>query len=572
MLTPTRMLAKKNRIFAYATLVFAMAIVAVGCSPPGPRALLKGKKLLDRGDYADAVEQLKTATSILATNAAAWNYYGVALEHAGQLDDASAAYQNALRFDRDLDEAHYNLGCLYRDENKLADAKTEFTTYILRRGNAPEGWFELGDIQLRDGEPSLAERSFSTVLSLSSNNAPALNGLGLTRLQRNKPRDAADFFAVAIQNHPDFAPAILNLATVDAEYLHDNNAALANYRKYLDLTPKPAQWDAVNVLVQNMEQMPAEVGGAPAPAPTPNENERPSEASATETRPGARVSNPAPHPSESSSTRPQPTPRYISNPPPETVRVEPQPGIVPPNGSVSSSATVPLGTPRSGMARRLSPSHSASSSASGSENYASDGVTPLPPDNGNYSAATASRPKVIPPAPPSFPRYLYLSPRKPSPGDRQAATHAFVQAQEAQQNHQWAEALDSYGKATRLDSSWFEAQYNCGVLAFDLQDYPRALTADEMALAIQPRSSNARYNFALALKASGYVTDAEIELKKVVAADPDNVRAHLALGNLYAQQYLNPDLARPEYLKVLSLDPHTSSATDIEFWLSANPQ
>ncbi len=97
--------------------------------------------------------------------------------------------------------------------------------------------------------------------------------------------------------------------------------------------------------------------------------------------------------------------------------------------------------------------------------------------------------------------------------------------------------IDVCKAPTRLDSSWFEAQYNCGVLAFDLQDYPRALTADEMALAIQPRSSNARYNFALALKASGYVTDAEIELKKVVAADPDNVRAHLALGNLYEFQF-----------------------------------
>ena len=49
-----------------------------GCTPAGPKALLKGKKYLDRGDFADAVAQFKTATTLLATNANAWNYYGVA--------------------------------------------------------------------------------------------------------------------------------------------------------------------------------------------------------------------------------------------------------------------------------------------------------------------------------------------------------------------------------------------------------------------------------------------------------------------------------------------------------------
>src|ERR1039457_6904759 len=55
-------------------LSLALAIFISGCSPAGPRALLAGKKFLERGDYAGAVTQLKTATTLLATNAAAWNY------------------------------------------------------------------------------------------------------------------------------------------------------------------------------------------------------------------------------------------------------------------------------------------------------------------------------------------------------------------------------------------------------------------------------------------------------------------------------------------------------------------
>ena len=146
-------------------LVFAAFLA--GCAPPGPRALISGKKLLDRGDYDGAVAQLKTATSLLATNAAAWNYYGVALQHASQPADAAQAYQNALRFDRDLTEAHYNLGCLWLEQNKFADAKAEFTAYTLRRNNAPEGWLKLGAAQLKLRDLATAEISFSTARSLA---------------------------------------------------------------------------------------------------------------------------------------------------------------------------------------------------------------------------------------------------------------------------------------------------------------------------------------------------------------------------------------------------------------------
>ena len=91
-----------------------------------------------------------------------------------------------------------------------------------------------------------------------------------------------------------------------------------------------------------------------------------------------------------------------------------------------------------------------------------------------------------------------------------------------------------------------------------------------MALAIQPDSIDARYNFALALKAGGYVPDAVNELKKILVREPDEVRVHLALGNLYAQKLREPNEAREHYLKVLELDPGNPSAAEIRNWLSLN--
>src|SRR5271170_4598410 len=134
MLTPSPMLAKKNRNYCSAVVFLMLALFIAGCTPPGPRAFLKGKKDLERGDYTAAVEQFKTATTLLPANAQAWNYLGVACQGAGQPADAAAAYQRALALDRDLVEVHYNLGSLWLEQNKPADARTEFTAYTLRRG------------------------------------------------------------------------------------------------------------------------------------------------------------------------------------------------------------------------------------------------------------------------------------------------------------------------------------------------------------------------------------------------------------------------------------------------------
>src|SRR3974377_701892 len=58
-------------------LLFAVTLLC-GCGRPGVRELLDGKKLLEQGHYVQAVEKLRMATTLLATNAQAFNYLGLA--------------------------------------------------------------------------------------------------------------------------------------------------------------------------------------------------------------------------------------------------------------------------------------------------------------------------------------------------------------------------------------------------------------------------------------------------------------------------------------------------------------
>ena len=123
-------------------IAVVFAGLVAGCTPPGPRALLDGKKLIERGRYSQAVEKLNSATTLLATNAQAWNYLGLACHYAGRPDEAERAYKRALALNHDLTEAHYNLACLWLAQNKpekTEAAKTELLAFTLRRGNSAEG-------------------------------------------------------------------------------------------------------------------------------------------------------------------------------------------------------------------------------------------------------------------------------------------------------------------------------------------------------------------------------------------------------------------------------------------------
>ena len=496
-------------LLAFGGLILLLVLL-VGCAPSGPRALLAGKRLLDEGQYPEAIQTLKTATLLLGgTNALAWNYLGLAYQHLGANAEAEWAYQRALALNRDFIEVRYNLGCLWLGQNKLEAAKGEFTAYTLRRRDAVEGFLKLGATQLRARELSAAERSFNEALSLNPQNPVALNWLGLTRLQRGKPAEAAQYFESALKQQPLYRPALLNLAIVSHHYLDDRQLALERYREYLALKPPADHADAVAATVRQLEQ---ELGPVPRASATN---------AVVQSSPTANALKPS------------------AAPPPK-----------PPTTNAARVASAPKSEPVA------HPTKSAGANAPKVESQRTNSSVPPP---------------KLPPG-----HYAYLSPPQPLPGNRADAEISFARGLQAQQAHRLPEALQAYQLAARQDPSLFEAHYNLGLVATETGNLSLALKSYENALAIQstslePRSKlDARYNFALALEQANYVVDAVNELEKVVAASPNETRAHLALGILYAQQLHQPAKARQHYLKVLEVEPRHPQATVIRYWLAQN--
>jgi Flp pilus assembly protein TadD len=584
--------------------VMALLVLLVGCTPSGPRALLEGKRLMDEGQYPQAIQKLRRANELLgSTNALAWEYLGLAYQYSGAVTEAEWAYQRALALNHDLSEVRFNLGCLWLTQNKLEAARGEFTAYTLRRPNAPEGFLKLGATQLRAREPSAAEKSFNEALRLNPQSAEAMNGQGLAKLQRGRATEAARCFENALKQQPGYRPALLNSAIVAHQYLRDHRLALQKYREYMALKPAPPNADNLAATVRQLEQelnppvrYPATnavtLAGPNASAPRPLATNATRKVSAPKPEAAATLIKAAatnPPKMETAANVPKAAPSLViaksaaeagparaqeplvTAPPALTSPTEPS------NGA-SSAPAVPQGlkTPKRSFFERINPlnlfrSPDRTPGRPIPLETPARSVQNEPAHAGVLEAGAADTTLSVPPTngPPG--RYAHKSPPPPSPESQAKAEGAFEQGVQAYQARKLAEAIKAYRLATQEDPSLYEAHYNLGVAATQAGNLTLALMSYENALAIRPNSLDARYNFALVLKQANRLADAVRELEKVIATYPNEARAHLALGNIYAQQLGQPARARQHYLKVLEVDPQNPQATAIRYWLRDNP-
>lgn len=610
MLPPAEVLTNLNcGAKAVLALLFAAVVLWAGCAPPGPRALLEGKKLVDQGRYAEAIEPLQNATRLLPQNAHGWNYLGLAYHGSGQAEQAVKAYRSALAADRKLSIVRFNLGCLFLDQEQLGPAIDEFKSYTLLQPGAVEGWLKLGAAQLRAKRLDEAERSFRSALDLQGRHPEAINGLGLIQIQRRRWTEAMNQFNLAALQDPPYAPAVLNLAILNHQLDH-RSTALKFYRQYLGLLPRPADADSVEATVRQLEfelnppaiaQRPA---AASATAPTVPKGltpvapvSPPARAASTLQAASVRTNPPAAAPAPRPSV---PTNLIALKPAPEPVRPPPK-TAVPTNKSAEPPVSRPIevevtqvqpalvvkspqdiaSTPASTSSPVQLPGESNVESAHAATNNQKRGLLArLNPFSGRSRSGeeTVGTGRAAPPVDPAndtpsvtVPRYSYLSPQPPTAGSRSEAEKLFQRGVAAQKSGNRAQAVAEYQGAVKKDPAYFDAYYNLGLASLDSGDIRVSLWAYELALSLKPGSADARYNFALALKAGGYLRDAADQLQKLLGANPSDARAHLSLGNLYAQQLQQPERAREHYQRVLELNPRHTEAAKIRFWLTANP-
>lgn len=261
--------SKPHRRWRRPVMAAGLILFLSGCTPPGPRALLEGERLIQEGRQDDAIRRLRTAVEFLPGNAQAWNHLGLAYHGAKRPTEASEAYQQALRLDRNLAVAYFNSGCLYLEHGEPMLATDALWAYVGLQPRVVEGWVKLGQAQLRTRKWDQAERSFAEALRLNPARVDALNGLGVALQQRRKVREAWQSFTNAVMRDPGFAPAWMNLGVI-AQQTGANAKAVQAYRQYASLRPDNALQMDLAAVIRKLESPPPAPSIQLPPAPQTN--------------------------------------------------------------------------------------------------------------------------------------------------------------------------------------------------------------------------------------------------------------------------------------------------------------
>jgi tetratricopeptide (TPR) repeat protein len=476
---------------------------------------------------------------------------------------------------------------------------------------------------------SNARKAFDTARRIKAT-AEAWNNLAMIDLLRQPNPSHSTIsnvvaeFKTALVCDTNYAPALINLAVVydpAGPYKYgDLPSAATAYRRYLALSPPPPRAGEVTLLVSNLDLTRKFAVQRPGQAPEPPEATIPIPtnkfSAIPKTNPPARGTTPLPaSPPAPATTAPPPvatltagTAAAAARPPPVAMLS----GTAPAAANAPLVATLPATKPEppspprpatGGAASNPSVALSRSGPSPGSVSTAPEtesntaptnvpltstavrqpsffarlfGAKPKPEEGGADSNSGASKnPARITPLPAPAPHGLlhYVAPPvNPNPGNRAEAERLAREAAAAEKESRGKDAMDNYEAAVKADPSYYEACEALGMAAIRSGDYAIALEALHHALTLNSDSANARYGYAWALLKKDYFQDAANELEKLLAQHPDETRAHLLLGNLYAQNLGQPDFARGHYKTVLEKDPRNDQAPALRAWLQNNPE
>jgi len=170
---------------------------------------------LDRPE--EAVRVLRAARERSPEDPQAAHALALALDEAGQSDDALIIEEKTVQLDPGLVDAFDHLASLQALRGDLVKARESVERALSLDARHPRAWSNKGNIARAQGDGPEAERSYRRALELSPRLPEALNGLGVLEVERGGFDAAAALFSQALERDPGFDEARLNLAVAEAQ-------------------------------------------------------------------------------------------------------------------------------------------------------------------------------------------------------------------------------------------------------------------------------------------------------------------------------------------------------------------
>jgi tetratricopeptide (TPR) repeat protein len=182
--------------------------------------------------------------------------YGVALFQHGYLDQAAESFLQVIASKPDDPEGYYNLGTLNLRRNDVQQARHYLEQTVKLRPDYPEAWNNLGMIAAQEGQTEEAIKSFQQSLTLRPTYAIALLNLGNVYRRQGAFEKAEECLNHAFAIHPDDPEVNYSLGMLNAQR-NQMQRASSYLQKAIELRPDyPEAMNNLGILFVQMQDYP----------------------------------------------------------------------------------------------------------------------------------------------------------------------------------------------------------------------------------------------------------------------------------------------------------------------------
>ncbi len=194
-------------------------------------------------DYADAIKWLEKAVQLDATNKDAWYYLGRAYYTRGLLEPARKAFETVLTLDSRDAKAENNLGLILESQAKLDDALAAYRQAIAWQAKNPheseQPYVNLGSLLIQEDRAEEAIPSLEKAVALAPADATCHLKLGTAYLRLARLAEARQELEKAAQLEPENASIHYQLGRFYKQ-VHEIDRAKAEFERTAELQSRAA--------------------------------------------------------------------------------------------------------------------------------------------------------------------------------------------------------------------------------------------------------------------------------------------------------------------------------------------
>ena len=173
-----------------------------------------GRALADRGQLDEAKAHLEEAIRLSPGFGYAHDKLGLVLVAKGRTAEAFTHFAEAVRLEPDHVESRINLGYAFVQLGRFPEAATQLAEAVRLKPALPDAQANLGAVLVQLGRPAEAEVHLAEALRLAPDRPGGRMDLAYALAQQRKFDQAAELYAEEVRRHPDDLNARHNLGAV----------------------------------------------------------------------------------------------------------------------------------------------------------------------------------------------------------------------------------------------------------------------------------------------------------------------------------------------------------------------